>query len=602
MMRQIYTLLWACCLLLGMAACSEEAETTGKGGTGYLRLSVSGSGETTTKAANLPKDYTGEQLAVEIANAKDSVIWQTDDWSEWAGKQIPLAAGQYTVRAHSYGFDGKQSAMAAPYYYGSAEVTIASGREANAKVTCTLANVKVSVKVGDDLRKKFRSFGVSLQAKDGTSCDPLTFNIDLAAATIADTAYFPATDLVVSYSAVSSEGGKQNSASYDLKEVQPKDHFILNFVLQQTGGGNLTVDVDETMNSYTYTFKVPLTQGNGVNLSANAWAGIAYLKAESLTAQTGTDLASLKFQYREKGAESWNDTEASLEAEVYSGKTGALKPATVYEYRLINADESFDSSISEFTTEEAVALYNGGFDSWYNNGSTWYAMENLNNGIFWDSSNPGTTTGAGAMVGINPTLGVESPRHSDTGKAAELRSQDATFLGVAIKLAAASLYTGEFQELSGTNGAKIKFGQPFESRPIALHGWYQYAPAKVNWSGSHLKEGDTDVCALYFALVTEQYVVNNAPGKDQFLMDFNTDKRVLAFGELPADMCKSTGGEWKEFTINLKYKSLDKPEKLYIVVLASASRYGDYFEGAHGSVMYLDDFSLVYDGEPALWK
>jgi hypothetical protein len=39
---------------------------------------------------------------------------------------------------------------------------------------------------------------------------------------------------------------------------------------------------------------------------------------------------------------------------------------------------------------------------------------------------------------------------------------------------------------------------------------------------------------------------------------------------------------------------------MYIILVASSSKYGDYFTGGDGSVMYIDDFELVYDGEPSL--
>jgi hypothetical protein len=37
-------------------------------------------------------------------------------------------------------------------------------------------------------------------------------------------------------------------------------------------------------------------------------------------------------------------------------------------------------------------------------------------------------------------------------------------------------------------------------------------------------------------------------------------------------------------------------------VVCSSSKYGDYFTGGDGSIMYLDDFSLIYDDEPTMWK
>ena len=63
------------------------------------------------------------------------------------------------------------------------------------------------------------------------------------------------------------------------------------------------------------------------------------------------------------------------------------------------------SEIVEFTTEAAIALYNANFDLWYQNGKTWYAGESGKS--FWDTSNPGTTTGLGAIVNINPTKVVQ---------------------------------------------------------------------------------------------------------------------------------------------------------------------------------------------------
>ena len=80
--------------------------------------------------------------------------------------------------------------MAAPYYYGSDEVTIENGKEANATIVCSLANVKMSVKITDDIKANFKSFTIQVKAKDGTSCDPISFNLDLKASAIKDTAYW----------------------------------------------------------------------------------------------------------------------------------------------------------------------------------------------------------------------------------------------------------------------------------------------------------------------------------------------------------------------------------------------------------------------------
>lgn len=48
------------------------------------------------------------------------------------------------------------------------------------------------------------------------------------------------------------------------------------------------------------------------------------------------------------------------------------------------------------------------------------------------------------------------------------------------------------------------------------------------------------------------------------------------------------------FEINLEYKSTSRVPK-YILVTASASKYGDYFTGGNGAVLWIDDLELLYD-------
>ena len=245
---------------------------------------------------------------------------------------------------------------------------------------------------------------------------------------------------------------------------------------------------------------------------------------------------------------------------------------------------------STFTTETVTPLYNGNFDLWHQDGKTWYAGEAGHS--FWDTSNPGTTTGLGAVVNINPTQGNSTVVHTPGGKSAELKSQ------FKVKFAAASLYTGSFGELVGMNGAKINFGQLFTSRPTALHGFFSICASTVGYVGDNqptgtIAKGDPDVCSIYIALAKKSYTVDNT--KAETFIQFKTDNNIIAYGELPLKECVSTNGTWKEFTIDLEYKTLEKPNDMYLIVVASASKYGDYFTGGDGSILYVDDFELIYD-------
>ena len=57
---------------------------------------------------------------------------------------------------------------------------------------------------------------------------------------------------------------------------------------------------------------------------------------------------------------------------------------------------------------------------------------------------------------------------------------------------------------------------------------------------------------------------------------------MIAFGELKSN--EATGSEYKQFKINLTYRDYFTHPK-YILIVASASKYGDYFTGSTSSVM-----------------
>ena len=74
------------------------------------------------------------------------------------------------------------------------------------------------------------------------------------------------------------------------------------------------------------------------------------------------------------------------------------------------------------------------------------------------------------------------------------------------------------------------------------------------------------------------------------LFDKN-DSHVIAYQEMIVDQ---TVSNWTEFKLDLEYRSLTRQPK-YIIVVCSASKYGDYFTGGEGSTLWIDDFELIYE-------
>ena len=327
---------------------------------------------------------------------------------------------------------------------------------------------------------------------------------------------------------------------------------------------------------------------------SSAWSNFAILKVPFDEGVLGQ--YDLNIWWREKGATNWEEMSheaLSVDSTDYyvDAKIKGLNPNTPYEYCLcyVNSEDTISNKLETFTTEEQIPLYNGGFENWNQIGSPWYANEA---GVsFWDSSNPGSTTLGSSY---NVTTRTESPKVSGN-YAAKLESR-----AIVGKFAAASLYVGQFVEMVGTKGAKLDWGRSFTTRPTALKGWMQYAPNAVDKAGSGLPagapaKGEKDQCGMFVALLTEAIRIDNTDLST--IPDLETDARVVAYGALPQEQNVDSEGQWKEVNIPLVYRSLTR-KPTHLLIVFSASKYGDYFHGGTGTTLYLDDFVFEYGTDP----
>lgn len=599
-MKKIQYILTFLFVALFAVSCSQDMELEGE--QGYLTLRVNSlvsTNEGGTRAA-APEDYAPRTLHVEIVDQSGKVVKSTDDFANDKNFQgnIKMKVGTYTIVAHSAKWDGNGSGFDTPYYYGSTTVKVLSQSLVTASVTCTQANVKLTVNYDDVFASSFKS-AVTTVTSAVSGIDPLQFVMNETT----KSGYIPVGNFdakldVVNYSDVS------NTLTRKFENVKAREHYILNFKLAQDGylgdgtGAGVKVEVDESTNTYTYTFEVPRKSAISlVTRAANAWSTFAMLSA-SVTAKTQSfDNAGLTMEWRVAGATDWNVIPYdALTIDAQDNVTTTLKgltPNTSYEYRLryINGDADVVCEPVAFTTEQQIALYNGGFENWWMDGKVAYANEQ---GVsFWDTSNKG----AASFGGSNTTETTNAAYVHSGSKAARLESKY-----IVIKFAAASLYTGNFIELVGTKGARLNWGVPFASRPTALKGYMQYEPASVNRTSSSAPagapaSGEPDQCGMYCALLSEALLVDNTDMST--FPDWENDSRVIAYGSLPLDQNVHSKGAWKEVNIPLVYNNINK-KPTHLLVVFSASKYGDYFHGGEGSVLYVDDFSLEYGDTPAV--
>lgn len=606
------------------SACQQEQNFSNEN-IGYLRLDLGVNTSAISRSEEVP--YDPKQLAVQIITEDGEIVKQTNDWTEWEGQQIALPVGTYTLKASSAGFDGMTSGFDKPYYTGSEEINIEKDKEVNKTVTCTLANVKVTVIFDQSFVDAFKEAKVTVDDNaDNEGIDALDFVMGQKN----KSAYFPVTDLKAIVNVVNQQDIRHSQTDV-IQNVQPRDHYILTYKVGEITGGDVSISIDETTRTYTYNFTISTLPKTTLTASANAWSKFAYLEGTAVTTET-LESTKMVMQYRLKNAEEWTPLVTAFEGETYKAKVEGLTPATEYECRMVYGEEEYVSAVTEFTTETTPALPNGNFDNWWRqeekDNSPWYAIASgdatafdTNRMLFsfWDSGNGGTAP----LMRKNPTAPEETEIHTTGGKGVKMQSQFVGFLSLG-KFAAGNIYTGHFCSANtSTYQAKINFGQPFVSRPTQMKGWFKYnRGTDVNYpkgEGEYktlLQQAGGDLCGIYIALVDNEgfdyeghkyaYEVNGDLGGDdptnfkyKNAIDFSVNNsNIIAYGSITDEEAKGTG-EWQEFTIDLKYRDLTRKPK-YIIVVASASKYGDYFTGSTGSLMYIDDFELVYDGEPSL--
>ena len=590
-MKKIYSIITILVVLFFVSACQSNDEF---GQTGYLRLNVETNAyvHPQTKVSD---DYNPKQIAIQIVDASGKVVKEWDDHTSIGNSPVSLKQGTYTIKASSNGFDGSESGFELPYYTGSKEITIEAGKEETAEIICTLANVKVTVNFDQSFIDAFNS----AKATVGSQLSGVN-SLDFIMGTTSKSGYFPVGDLTSTISVVN-KTGISHSQSNNISGVKARDHYILNYKVAEQGNGSVSVVVDGSETIYTFEFSVSTEVKTNLEAKkANAWGQFALIEGEILSTKEELDPTKISFEYKVATASDWNTASATKAETTYTGELTGLTANTQYVYRMVYRDpgkgSEFISNETTFTTGAEPTLVNGNMDDWYKNGKVWYAAsENYYNanGTFWDSGNKGTST-----MSKNPTQGNSTTVHTAGGNSAELKSQYVGVTGTLGKFAAGNLYTGTFGELLGMSGAKLNFGQPFTARPAQLHGWYHYTPGTIDYKGDNTpasagieKGKTTDICSIYIALSTKAYEIDNT--NPSTFIDFDNDENIIAYGELPASDCVSTSGNWKEFKIDMKYHSLTK-QPTYIIIVCSASKYGDYFTGSTNSVMYLDDLELIY--------
>ena len=289
-------------------------------------------------------------------------------------------------------------------------------------------------------------------------------------------------------------------------------------------------------------------------------------------------------EYCKQGTSDWNTVSSAnvnVSGTSFTATLTGLSGSTTYSYRV--TVDGVAGSEQSFTTAPATPLTDGSFDNWSStaatNGTLWQPWTTTS---FWDTGNKGATT----IADSNSTPTPETCNGS--GKAASLETR-----WVVMKLAAGNIFTGSYVKTDGTNGV-LSFGRSFTTFPTKLRINYKYTSATIDKIGEDALEylkGKPDSCHIYIALTDwdQPLEIRTRPSERQ-LFDKN-DSHVIAYAEY---ISGNSDSQYQQKDLVLDYRYDNRTPK-YILIVASASKYGDYFTGGVGSKLLIDNFELIYE-------
>ena len=381
------------------------------------------------------------------------------------------------------------------------------------------------------------------------------------------------------------------------------------------GGPHGSVDPDPTkQESVDFTNSRRYYVKNGWSDLIYPWVVYVYQTAGSVqpTMEVSTTAkgATLISGTRPNGVVPVVEYKAVGDAEWEKAAEIRIPTSTTYEVELnaLKSDVQYvcRATFNQTTTEEKTfyfvgeQLENAGFEDWHIKGEgmkALYCPWAEGSEPYWDTGNHGATT-VGAS---NSTFVDENGR-----RYANLQSKY-----IVIKFAAGNIFTGKYVETDGSNGV-IAFGRPFTSRPSKMTFEYQYKTSTITRNGGEWNnawgqyisksmyenlKGKPDSCSVFIALGDWQpetykttvcpYLIRTRPTA-LHLMDLK-DPHLIGYAQM-------TRGEdvnsWTTETLDIGYRSDRTPTT--IIVVASSSKYGDYFTGGEESLLKVDNFKLIY--------
>lgn len=170
-------------------------------------------------------------------------------------------------------------------------------------------------------------------------------------------------------------------------------------------------------------------------------------------------------------------------------------------------------------------------------------------------------------------------------------------------LTSGSIYLGTFDLmqviLHNDRLASTRFGIAYSRKPVVFKGWYKYAPGEKYINGEKATKPEevvvvpdaVDECAIQAVL----YEAKDADGKEVTLTghDINSSEYRVAVARLADGTAKDA---YTHFELPFEYlegRSYDPAKTYKLAIVCSSSKDGDFFKGAGGSTLCIDEFEVI---------
>lgn len=231
----------------------------------------------------------------------------------------------------------------------------------------------------------------------------------------------------------------------------------------------------------------------------------------------------------------------------------------------------------------------------------------------WASGNPGfklTGQAGGENAALNyPTVQMKDGG-SDGGKYVKLETKDTGPFGAmaSMYIAAGNLFIGSFDVKSALSNplTATQFGFPFFEEPVSLEGYYKFQRGAVYEENNTPVPGMQDECDIYGVLYEVDEKVNSLDGGNSLTSDrivlmarFKADQGAQYEPAVKGDYLPEKK-EWTKFKFpfvarNGKTVDAEKLKKggYKLAIVFSSSVNGNYFKGAIGSTLCVDEVTLT---------